>query len=83
MAKGKGKNSEIKRPFSAAKDSNKKGVAPAALSDQGLKYRLRFPVAQLFRGKAYNEGDEIEVGEGIFKAYKRRSSLEFEQITIN
>lgn len=61
--------------------SNKKGIAPAAHSDEGLKYRLHFLADQLFRGKAYRQGDEIEVGQGIFKAYKRRSALRFEQIT--
>ena len=75
------KDAQKTEPKTAPKDFNKKGIAPAARSE-GLKtYRLRFLADQLFRGKRYKQGDEIEVGEGIFKAYKRRSALKFEQNT--
>lgn len=58
---------------------NQKGVAPTADS-AGEKYRLTFLQDQKFQGKFYREGEEIEVGEGIHKAYKGRSTLKFEQI---
>jgi len=79
----KAKSFEKRGPALAKKDLSKKGLAPKADSGQGLKYRLLFLTDQLFKSKSYFAGEELEVSEDIFQAYKGRSTLKFEQVNTN
>jgi hypothetical protein len=79
MGRKKTRKKEVEEPIET-KTTNQTGVAPN-VDSADKKYRLTFLVSQSFRGQYYTQGSYLEnVPHGIYKAYKGRSTLKFEQI---